>query len=115
MDASEISLGGVHVLTVHEERIDGRTGIELARAIAGMVERGHAKIIVDLEAVRFMDSTGLAYLVRSLKLVGPRGDLAIAGLQEGLSVLFKLTRMDRVFRTHRSVADAAKPYASIGN
>ena len=96
------------MLVVHDDRIDGRSGIELERTIRDLVDRGHVRIVVDLGNVRFMDSTGLGALVRTLKLVGRDGDLSVARLQEGLAILFKLTRMDRVIRTHLTVEDAVR-------
>lgn len=108
MRSSELPLGNLRVLRVHDERIDGKVGAELAHAIADLVERGHPRIVLDLGRVRFMDSTGLACLVGSLKLVGRQGQLSVAGLQEGLQILFKLTRMDRVFPNHVTIEDATR-------
>ena len=45
-----------------------------------------------------MDSSSLGAMVSILKMVDVRGDFVVAGARGIVADLFKLTRMDRVFR-----------------
>jgi len=106
MQLDETVEGSVLVLSVLNPRIDSKNGAEFKRTMTGVVARGHRRILADLVNVRFIDSTGLGALVSCLKLVGKDGEFALCGLNDTVSSLFKLTRMDRVFRAFPSRAEA---------
>lgn len=63
--------------------------------------------------VEFMDSSSLGTMVGILKMVGGKGDLMISGAQGIVADLFKLTRMDRVFRMTASVDEAGQLMAAV--
>lgn len=111
MRAEKEIVGDVVVLTVLEARLDGPRGAELKQLIAKIVADGQRSIIVDLANVKAIDSTGLGALVSSLKIVTSQGYLALCGLDEPVSTLFRLTRMDRVFRSFPKRRDAIAAHA----
>ena len=106
MQLEERSIGNVRVLSVLQPRLDVRSAADFKQAIADMVARDQGAIVIDLGKVAFIDSTGLGAIVSALKLIGRDGELAIADLTESVATLFKLTRMDKVFRSFPTV-DAA--------
>lgn len=56
------------------------------------------KIVVNMEGVHFIDSSGLSSLVKGLKqsrLNG--GDLVLCGMQQAVKIIFELTRLDKAF------------------
>src|ERR671929_137943 len=55
-----------------------------------------AHVVVNLAGVKFVDSTALAALVRSMKRCRQQGgDLHLCGLQQPVRIIFELTRLDR--------------------
>jgi anti-sigma B factor antagonist len=74
-----------------------------------LVEDGNLRIIVDLEEVGFLDSSGLGALVGALKRVNERGGRLVLACPEGspLKVL-TITGLDKVFAIHDSVDDALR-------
>ena len=54
--------GARDVLAVRGE-IDAFTSPRLRERLTGMMDEGHYRLVVDLEGVEFMDSTGLGVLV----------------------------------------------------
>jgi anti-sigma B factor antagonist len=76
--------------------------------MAVLINQGTNQVVMDLSAVKFMDSTGLGSLVSVLKLLGGKRDLILCGVKGMLQDLFKLTRMDRVFVIVDTEADAVK-------
>lgn len=94
------------IVTVFDARLDGPRGAELLELIKGLFRGGYRSLIVDLAAVRAIDSTGLGALVSALKFIGAQGELSLCGISEPVGVLFRLTRMDRVFRFFKSRDDA---------
>lgn len=76
---------------------------QLDRLLAG----GRHQLVLDLEAVPFIDSTGLSALVRLLKNVRARGgNLRLATLQPPVRQVFELTRLARSFDLYADVAGA---------
>lgn len=85
--------------------LDAYAEPDLASAFAEVVaERG---LIVDLEAVSFLDSTALGTVVRSLREVGERGGEALIVLPRGSARrIFEITTLDRVLPVTESRAQA---------
>ena len=111
MKIDERTEGDVVVLEVKERRVDARNAAALKEAIGERVVRGHEWIVVDLTAVEFVDSSGLAAMISALKLLGRKGDLAVSGAGEHVGELFAQTRLDKVFRLFPTSADAVRALA----
>ena len=89
--------------------IDVYTAPLLREALDKQVAAGRTDLVVDLEKVTFMDSTGLGVLVGRLKLVrGQNGTLRIVSAQERILKVFKITGLDKVFHIYPTVDDAAE-------
>ncbi len=97
---------GVLVVRVENERLDAHIASDFRQAMSDHIERGHARLVLDLVAVNFIDSSGLGAIVAVLKKLGGKGALVISGLHDSTLAMFKLTRMDRVFSLYDDI-DAA--------
>ena len=87
--------------------IDVYTAPKLRDQITELVGAGSYNIVIDLEAVEFLDSTGLGVLVGGLKKVRAHdGSLELICSQERLLKIFRITGLAKVFVIHDS-ADAA--------
>lgn len=106
MDLSSNVQNGALVVAVNETRIDSAGVIEFKDRMRKATEDASGRIILDLEQVDFIDSSGLGAIVASLKLLGRDRQLELAGLTENVDKVFRLTRMDKVFKIHPSVVDA---------
>jgi len=103
---------GVAVLGVHGE-VDVSTAPRLRQQLVEMATSGHDRVVVDLEAVDFLDSTGLGVLVSGLKrfrTVG--GDLLLVCTQRRILKVFEITGLTKVFSMHDSVAAAVAAASS---
>ena len=97
---------GVAVLAVHGE-VDVSTAPRLRQQLVELASGGHDRAVVDLEAVDFLDSTGLGVLVSGLKRFRTLGgDLLLVCTQQRILKVFEITGLTRVFGIHDSV-DAA--------
>ncbi len=75
------------------------------------LDNGYKKIVADLSACEFIDSTFLGTLVISLKKVtSVGGDLRLVGFQPAVHTMFDLTRMYRVFDTFDNKKDAINSF-----
>lgn len=79
-------------------RVDAQSSDALKREINEAAERGLIQLVVDLQHVNVIDSSGLSALVSGFKVMHERGgQLALAGLGEQIKVALELTRLNRVF------------------
>ena len=87
--------------------IDVYTAPKLRDCITELVGGGSYDIVIDLEAVEFLDSTGLGVLVGGLKKVRAHdGSLELVCTQERLLKIFRITGLAKVFVIRES-ADPA--------
>ncbi len=106
MNITEELQGDILVLRIGEPRLDAARAPALREELLRQIDAGHSRIVLDLSATEFLDSSGLGALVSAMKRLGSRGTLAIAGAQGAVTRLFALTRMDRVFALHPSTEAA---------
>jgi anti-sigma B factor antagonist len=98
--------GGKTIVAVGGE-IDVYTAPKLRDKITELVADGVYDIVIDMEEVEFLDSTGLGVLVGGLKKVRAHdGSLQLVCTQDRLLKIFRITGLAKVFVIHDS-ADAA--------
>ena len=97
---------GHTVLAVTGE-VDVYTAPRLRERLVELVTEGKRKIVVNLEGVDFLDSTGLGVLVGGLKrLRSNDGDMSLVSTQPRILKVFEITGLTKVFAIHDTV-DAA--------
>lgn len=96
----------VVIVTVAGE-VDVYTAPQLRSALEERLAAGQNKIVVDLQGVAFIDSTGLGVLVGQLKaLRRVEGTMRIVCADERILRLLAITGLDQILPLHDSV-DAA--------
>ncbi len=95
--------------------VDVFSAPRLREKIIELVNQGHRLLVIDLDAVDFLDSTGLGVLVGGLKrLRSHDGEMSVVCNQPRVLRVFELTRLDGVFALHQTVTDAVTTMASGG-
>jgi len=102
---------GVTVVRPGAERLSAANAKAFKDEVAQLIESGSAQLVIDLSGVSFVDSSGLGALVGLLKKIGYRGDLAMAGLNADVAQMFRICRMDKVFKIYPTVDQAAEKMA----
>lgn len=92
-------------------RLHGRLDLVSARGlrscVAGAVERGTARIVVDLTDVEFIDSSGVGALIGGLRQTRENaGELRIAGAGAQVTEVLSITTIDRIMRPYQSAEEA---------
>jgi anti-anti-sigma factor len=73
----------------------------LRNAVSDLIDAGTTRIVLDLEATEFVDSSGLGAVIGGLKRARVAGgDLRIAAVPEAVRTVLRLTNLDRVLDTH---------------
>jgi anti-sigma B factor antagonist len=104
MTATEV--GKTLVVVVEDRRIDAAVAVRFKDNMVEIAAKPNQRVVLDLSKVEFMDSSGLGAVVGSMKQLGRDRQLDLAGLTPTVDKVFRITRMDRVFRIY-DTADAA--------
>jgi anti-sigma B factor antagonist len=87
--------------------IDVYTAPRLREALISLVDAGNFRLIVDMERVEFLDSTGLGVLVGGLKRVRAHdGSIDLVCTQGRILRIFRITGLSKVFDIYDSVDEA---------
>ncbi|KQO45286.1 MULTISPECIES: STAS domain-containing protein [unclassified Frigoribacterium] len=80
---------------------------QLRDEVAARLAAGDRLIVVDLSGTTFVDSSGLGALVSCLKSARQAGgDLRLVAPTEQVSMVLRLTNLDRILKPRASVAAA---------
>jgi anti-sigma B factor antagonist len=87
--------------------IDAHTAPGLKEVIGGSIDQGERKIVVDLEGVSFMDSTGLGVLVSALKRIEDHdGKLRVACASRPILRVMQITGLDKMMPLFAAASEA---------
>ena len=98
------------ILDVNGE-IDLYNAPEIKKSIKEYMDQGKNKIIVNLEKVSYIDSSGIGVLISSLsqlKKVG--GGLKIINVFDSVKKVFELTKLTSFFDIHPNEDDAIQKF-----
>ena len=104
--------GTTVLIEVKEERLDAHNSSELKTQMLTLFDEGKNNIVIDLQDVRFVDSSGLGSLVSGFKNASARnGNLKLSGLQPQVKSMFELTRLHRVFEIFPGTEEAIASFS----
>jgi len=90
-----------------EGEVDVYTAPRLKEELVSLIEGGCKNIIVDLEGVGFIDSSGLGVLVSALRRARERdGAVRIVCTRDNVLKIFRITGLDKVFPIFSDAAEA---------
>lgn len=108
MLAIEIEENGSSKIIALRGELDVSTAPQLRDALVEAICDG-CHILVDLEAVTFLDSVGIGILVSGLQRARSRGgELELVCTSRMILKPFEITGLDRVFTTHTDRAAAVR-------
>jgi anti-sigma B factor antagonist len=112
LSVSTRETAGLIVVDVAGE-IDVYTSPKLRERLVSLVSDGAHRLVIDLQDVEFIDSTGLGVLVGVLKRVRARdGSMSLVCSRDGLLRVFRITGLEKVFTIHPSLEDATAEAAT---
>jgi len=92
-----------------EGEIDVYTSPKVKEALNDLINKKHYNLIVNLESVSYIDSTGLGVLIGALKKVKENnGDIKLVCTNMQLKKIFDITGLVKIFGIFASEAEALK-------
>ena len=113
MSIATFAQGRSMVVAPEGPRLDAEVAPAFREALLHVIERGCGNLIVDLDGIDFIDSSGLGALVTAFKrLKGETqtGDIRLANVQPLVNSLLEIIRLNRVFTSYPSLDDAVQSY-----
>lgn len=102
------------ILSVQDSRIVASCAIQFKDKIRELTAATPGRIILDLQQVDFVDSSGLGAIVAVMKQLSNDQTLELACLSPTVAKVFRLTRMDSVFTIHETMDDAVADLKKTG-
>jgi anti-sigma B factor antagonist len=97
---------GIEIIDVQGE-IDMYTAPQLRELLIDLVSRGSYQLVVNLDKVGFLDSTGVGVLVGGLKRVRAHdGSLDLICTQQRILKIFRITGLTEVFGIYQTADQA---------
>ncbi len=90
-----------------EGDIDMHRSPEVKETLEPLIAKKIPRILVDLSAVTYIDSSGLATMIETLQRIQSYGGkFALFGLRESVRHVFEIARLDQIFSLFKDEASA---------
>ena len=97
------------ILTLHNEIINFEVTTTIKDIMLLEVHGGCHNVVLDLNSVRYMDSSGLGVLLFGKRLTGDNeGNLCLVGVAAPIQFMLNIAKLLNVFRIYDTVEDALK-------
>ena len=103
---SERKEGQVHYLFMEGDLIGDEVGPRIAELVSDSVEAGIKTVVIDLEKVRYISSSGLGLLITLLtKMKNAGGELFLTAPSEHVKKLLLITKLNGIFTVVESIKE----------
>jgi len=111
MTTSTRQVGGVTIVDISGRIVLGEESAALRELVCDLLSKGHRKILFNLGAVNYIDSSGLGHLVSAFTSVRKQeGELKLLNLTNKVHDLMQITRLYTVFDIMDDEAVAVKSF-----
>jgi anti-sigma B factor antagonist len=102
---------GALLVKFDHEHLDAGNVKDFKEAMGALLEQ-HERIVFDMSALKFVDSSGLGALIACLRQTQKHhGDFKLCAMSKPVCALFELMRMHRLFSIHDTPADALRAFS----
>lgn len=109
-------VAGVIVLDLRGRIVLGSETEALRERVKRLLEAGHSRILLNLEEVSFIDSSGLSTLVSCFASVSKQGgELKLLSLNRRVHDLLAITKLSTVFDIYDSQTEALRSFSSAAS
>src|SRR5207253_1088895 len=93
------------------EYVSAKEARSFMRALQPELRRDRPRVVVDMSAVKDMDTAALDMLLECMSQVARRdGAVKLAGISPQAATVLELTRMDQIFEMFPTVSEAASSF-----
>ena len=102
---------GIGLVEPKGNLVGGDETVEIRQAVAGFIDRGDQKLIVDLSKVNYINSTAIGVLVSAHTSYARKGwQIKLCGLNANINNVFVITKLTLVFDVYDTREEAIKSF-----
>lgn len=114
MKMSTLNNLDIAILEPHGSLIGGEETDELRKKSKDLIEQGNRKMIIDLQHVTYINSTGIGSLVSIHSMyANSNGKVKLCGIGKNVENVFVITRLMSVFDVDETRAAAIKTFSNV--
>ena len=111
MDIDVKESGSVTIVAPRGD-IDMAVADDLRQRLIGLVDKGRARLVLDLGAVMYIDSAGLGVVVAAMKHArAADGDIKLCALESDVRAVLEMTHLNKVLAIHATRQEAIAAWA----
>ncbi len=111
MNIQQRDVGQVVVLDIDGKLMGGVDSELFQETVQKLVESGRQRIVVNLENVKWMNSTGLGILIAGFQSAQRSGgSLKLLHVSERIQDLLKITKLSSVFESYDAESEAVESF-----
>lgn len=99
-------IGNVTLVKLAIGSLDTSVAADIRETLSEVVANTDQVILLDLDQVKFMDSSGLAAIVYCFKMTEMKDMLVICNVSDRVEQLFQITKLHAVVRIFKTRAEA---------
>jgi anti-anti-sigma factor len=103
----------VLIITPDMTNLDAKTAPEFKEKVVQLIKENEANhVVLDLNQVQFIDSSGLGSFLSILRLLHAQGgELKLARIHRPIKTMFELVAMNKIFDIHDQTEDAIAAFS----
>lgn len=111
LKTSTLPEGNIGLIEAKGSLVGGDETVELRQAVAGFLDRGYEKLIIDLSHVTYLNSTAIGVLVSAYTSYSRRGwQVKLCGVNKNIDNIFVITKLTLVFDVLETREEAIKSF-----
>ena len=113
MNISSKKVGGFDVVTLEGDFLTEPEQNDFRTIVKGLVTNGARHLVVNLAAIRHVNSCGLGSMVCALVMMKKSGgDVRFVGINRDVGKILEITHLDKVFQVYGGIKEATQgPFA----
>ncbi len=116
MEAVTRESGDIGIIDVSGRITVGEGNVRLRQAVDELVEKGYAKVLINLAEVNYIDSSGLGELVKTHTTIRNRGGyLKLVAVNKRVYDLLRVTKLSAVFDIEAEEEKAISAFNGLGS
>jgi anti-anti-sigma factor len=102
---------GVHIVRVQETKLTYPVLSSFFAEVRQLVDTGVARLVIDLQAVSYIDSASIGCLMDIHRLLEDKGGaVRLSGLQPRVETMLSMTGVHKIIDIHRAESDALSAF-----
>lgn len=108
---TDISEDGIIIFNVKGKILSKEDSVEISQEVDENIEKENFNIILNLEELEYINSTGLNFIISSFtKMRNAGGELVISAVSKKVEDLLVITKLNTIFTSFKTLTEAKESF-----